>query len=163
MTTISRRSDSHIAIADFPDAVGPQMTGMVASEPASASAETAFELIPGKLDDRGPTMHIVRRQLAVAQRDEQRAHLLRRERVTCFDRGLARNGGRETLMSRGARSLPITRERRQRLAQTTLGVESRVRRGHGVHDHRLPAEFAELIAQQVERVTVRVERLRFGR
>ena len=61
MTTISRRSDSHIAIADFPDAVGPQMTGIVASGPASASSETALELIPGKLDDRGPAVDVVRR------------------------------------------------------------------------------------------------------
>src|SRR2546428_4052260 len=91
MMRMSRLSDSHIAIADFPDAVGPQMTGMLASADggrgaeaeggASASSEAALELIPRKLHDSGSAMHVVRGQPALAQGDKKRPHLLRRQRI----------------------------------------------------------------------------------
>ena len=78
MTVRSRRCASRVAIADFPEAVGPQITGIVAlprASPSSASPEAALELIPGQLYDCLTTMHVVRGQPAAVQRDEQRAHL----------------------------------------------------------------------------------------
>src|SRR2546423_9170462 len=156
MITISRRSDSHMAIADFPDAVGPQITAM---RSRSTSSESALELIPRKLHDGGPAVDVVRGQRAVAERHEERAHLLRREQVAGLDRGFARDGCGELLVSRGARGRAIARQRRQRVAQTPLGVEARMRRGHGVHDHALPPELAELIAEPLQRVAMLIERL----
>src|SRR4051812_20145015 len=112
MIVISRRSASHIASAVLPDAVGPQMTGMIGGSGIQRSAPTKapFELIPRQMNDGGPAVHVVRGQLAVAQRDEQRAHLLLRHRVACFDCGLARHGGGEVLMPRRSRGAPISRQ-----------------------------------------------------
>ena len=59
MTTSSRRSDSHIAMADFPEAVGPQTTGIVRDD--SAPSEAALELIPGQLHDGLTSVDVVRR------------------------------------------------------------------------------------------------------
>src|SRR5438876_9112169 len=142
MISSSRRSESHIAIADLPDAVGPQMTGMVVSalvdvEPASPPSKATLELIPGEMDDGRPTVHVVRSQLALAQRDEQRAHFLRGKRVTGFDGRLAGDGGRKMLMTRRGRGRTVAGERRQRIAETALRVESRMRRRHRMHDDGL--------------------------
>src|SRR4051812_1109317 len=123
MIVISRRCASHIAIADFPDAVAPQMTGIVAlaaPAPRSASTEAALELIPREIDDRGASVHVVRRQLAFAQRDEERAHFHGRERVTRLDRGFACHRGRWMLMSRGAGGRAVAGERGERIAQASV-------------------------------------------
>src|SRR5687767_6262853 len=99
MITSSRRSDSHIATAGFPEAVGPQMTGIVSAD--SAPSEAALALIPRQLDAGVASVAVVRRQLAVPQRDEQRAPLLWPERISRFHRGLARDGAGQALLSCG--------------------------------------------------------------
>src|SRR5213076_1171755 len=109
MTTISRRSASHMATADLPDAVGPQMTGIVAGGAGgrtSAPAEAPLELIPREVDDRGPPVHVMRRKRAIPQRDEERAHLPSGQGVAGLDRGLACDRRGEMLMPRRGRRLP---------------------------------------------------------
>src|SRR6478672_325530 len=101
MIVTASRSASQRAIALFPAAVGPQMTRM------SATSKAAVELIPRQLDDGCAAMHVVRGQRGVAQRDEQRAHLARRELVPGFDRCLARDGGSETLVPRRRAGMTI--------------------------------------------------------
>src|ERR1051325_11882291 len=134
MTVISRRCDNHAATPDFPAAVGPQMTGIVLKDPGSgvlsATAEAALELIPGEIHDRRTTVSVVRRQLALAQRDEQRAHLVARETVAGFDGCFARHRRGEVLVSRSSGRRAISGQRRQRIAQTTLGVEAWMRMQH---------------------------------
>ena len=46
----------------------------------SAPAEASLNLVPGQMDDRRAPVHVVRGKGRVAQRDEQRAHLARRQR-----------------------------------------------------------------------------------
>src|SRR5512133_2650231 len=111
------RLASHIATALFPAAVGPQMTR------TSASPETSLNLVPRKLYDRGATVHVVRGERRIAESDVQRAHLAGRQRVSGFDRGFARDGGREPLVLCVRARLTIAGERCQRLPQTPLGVE----------------------------------------
>src|SRR5438270_340341 len=146
MMTTSRRSDSHMATADFPDAVGPQMTGTVASE-TSAPSEAALELIPREVDDDRSPVDIVRGQLAVAQGDEECPHLRRRKHIPRLDRGLARDRRGEVLVARRRGGRPVAGEGGQRVTETTLRVEARMRRRHRVNDDCLPAEFAELVSQ----------------
>src|SRR3954464_14289569 len=83
------------AISDFPAAVGPQMTR------TSAPAETSFKLVPGDLHDRRATVHVVRGQRGIAERNEQSAHLAERQLLPCLDGCLARDGRGEMLMTLG--------------------------------------------------------------
>src|SRR5437867_2448965 len=160
--TIPRRSDSHMAIADLPDAVGPQITGMRSTVAAmSTSSESALELIPRKLHDGGPTVDVVRRQFTVAERGEQRPHFLRRERVAGFDRRLACNGRGELLMARSPGRRAVAGERRQGVAETTLGVEAWMRHWYRVNDHGLSSELTELIPETLQQLAVRIERFGF--
>src|SRR5688572_3082480 len=153
MIVSSRVRARRIAIADFPEAVGPQMTGILApARPSlpSASPEAALELIPGQLNDRLPAVHVVRGKPAAVQRHEQGTHLRKRQRITGLDRRLACDGGRETLMPRRGGSATIAGERRKRVAQAALGVEARMRRGHGLDDERLSTELADLVAERLQ-------------
>src|SRR5436190_94001 len=164
MIVMPRRIASHIAIADFPDAVGPQMTGIVAGSatPGSAPAKAPLELIPRQVDDGGAAVYVVRGQDALTQRHEQGPHLLRRERVARLDRGLACDGRRKMLTSRARARDPIAGERRERVTQAALGVEARMRRGNGVNDHGLAAELAELVTQRLQQIPMRIERVGLG-
>src|SRR5438552_8697164 len=96
------------------------------------------------MDDDRTAVDVVRRQFAIAQRDEERAHLLGRHHVTGLDGRLARYSRHEMLVPRGRGSGAIDAERGECRAQTTLGVEALVRRRHRVDDYALPAEVAEL-------------------
>src|SRR5687767_6545189 len=166
MIVSSRVRARRIAIADFPEAVGPQMTGIRApTRPSlpSASPEAALELIPGQLNDGLPAVHVMRGKPAAMQRHEQGTHLRERQCITGLDRRLARNRGRETLMPRRGGAAAIAGERRKGVAQASLSVEARMRRGHGVDDERLSTEIADLVAERLQQVAMRVERLRFRR
>ena len=149
-------------MADLPDAVGPQMTGMVTSDAeASAPPETALELIPRELNDDGPAVNVVRGQRAVAERHEQGAHLLGRERVTSLDGRLARDRRGKMLMARGARRRPVAGESRQGIPQTPLRIEPRMRGRDSMDDDGLPAELRELVPERLQEIAVRVERFGF--
>src|SRR5690349_1727517 len=64
---IGRRSASHIAMALFPLAVGPQITPTSVAV-NSVAAESSVDLIPRELDDRRSAVHVVRGKRGVAQR-----------------------------------------------------------------------------------------------
>jgi hypothetical protein len=93
------------------------------------SAKAALELGPGELHDRRPSVHVVRGQSRVAECNEERAHFALRKLVARLYRGLARHGRGKPLVLRVRRAGAITDEGRQRLAQTPLGVEPRMRIG----------------------------------
>src|SRR5437868_6631903 len=114
MRKIGYRCASHMATADFPAAVGPQMTGTTRAraEPVvSAPTEATLELIPREVHDGGTAVNVVRRQRAVAQRDEQRAHLRLRQRVAGLDGRLARNRRGQLLVPGRDRRLAVARQR----------------------------------------------------
>src|SRR6185503_10776182 len=94
MMAVGARSAIHMATALLPAAVGPQMTRI------SAPAESALNLVPTELNDRGAAVHVVRGQRRVAERDKQRAHLAGGERVSRLHRRFARDGCRESLVAR---------------------------------------------------------------
>src|SRR6185436_8726146 len=96
-----------------------------------ASSEASLNLVPGELHDRRAAMDVVRGELRIAKRDEQRAHLARRERVARLDRRLARDRGGELLVARVRPGLAIARECAERVAQAALRIEARVRHRHG--------------------------------
>src|SRR5512142_2563183 len=93
MIVMGACSASHIATVLFPAAVGPQMTS------SSSPAESTLNLVPGELNYRGAPVHVVRGQRRVAKGDEQRAHLVGRQRLAGLDRRLAGNGRGESFVS----------------------------------------------------------------
>src|SRR4051812_35142427 len=96
MIVIECRRASAKATALFPAAVGPATTGMsVRSSPAKA----ALELAPREMDNRGPSMDVVRRQLRGRERGEERAHLRGRHDVPRLDRRLAGDSRGKPLMA----------------------------------------------------------------
>src|SRR6266571_6964802 len=86
-------SASLSAIADFPAAVGPQITRML------PSAKSPLELVPRELDHRRSPVHVVGGKCRARERDEQRPHLTRRHLVSGLDRGLAGDGCRQPLVA----------------------------------------------------------------
>src|SRR6185503_7589529 len=127
-------SASRSAIAVFPAAVGPQMTSTSPRSVELFAAEASLNLVPRELHDRRAAMHVVRGKRRIAQRDEQRAHLSRRQRVARLDRRLARDRRGESFMARMRSRLAIAGERRERFAQTAFGIEAWMRHRHGPHD-----------------------------
>src|SRR4051794_6973952 len=111
------RSASQSASRVLPAAVGPHTTGMTG---ALLATKTALELGPRELNDRRATVHIVRGQPRLAERDEQCAHLAGGQLVTRFDGSLARHRRGESLVARVGGRRAITRERGERLAQAAL-------------------------------------------
>jgi hypothetical protein len=67
----------------------------------------ALELGPGELHDGGSAVDVVRGELRGAERDEQGAHLTRRQLVARLDGRLACNGGGKTLVARMRARLPV--------------------------------------------------------
>src|SRR6187549_305812 len=127
MTVMSARSASQSASRVLPAAVGPHTTGIVR---ALLPTKAALELGPRELDDGRATVDVVRGKPRLAQRDEERTHLGRRQLVARLDRRLARDGGGETLVTRVRRRRAISGERGERLAQAALGVEAGMRHRH---------------------------------
>src|SRR5690348_15632737 len=159
MMATSPAAASAIARADFPAAVGPTMTRMTSSRRASGATKAALHLAPGELHDRRAAMHVVRREPRVAQRDEERAHLVGRERVPRLHRGLARHGREHALVSRGGGGDAIAGEGRERLAEATLRVEATMRRGDGVDRDGVAAEGRDLVAHALEFGAMPLERV----
>jgi hypothetical protein len=125
----------------------------------SATAESSLNFVPRELHDRSSPMYVVRRQRRVAQRDEQRSHLCRRQRVASLDRGLAGNRRSEALVSRVCASFAIAGERRECLAETPFRIEARMWHGHSAHEERVTAESFDLETQSLEQLTISLERL----
>src|SRR5512132_674610 len=128
MMTLGSRSASHMAIALFPAAVGPQTTRI------STPAESSLNLVPSELHDRRATVHVVRRQRRVAKRDVERAHLAGRQRVASLDRRFAGNGGRQSLVTRVRSRLAVAGQCGKRFTQTALGIEARMRHRYRAHE-----------------------------
>src|SRR6478672_4623303 len=122
ITAISANRAHNVAAKVFPAAVGPQIT-RTTGRASSLAAKAALELGPRQLHDRRAAMDVVRRQLGLTERDEQSAHLACRQLVARLDRRLAGDGRGQPLVARMRGGLPIARQRRERLAQTPLGVE----------------------------------------
>src|SRR5690349_7714669 len=117
--TLASRSAARV----LPDAVGPQMTGITRR---SLPAKAPLELRPGELHDGGAAVDVVRGELRGTERDEQGAHLARRQLVARLDGRLACNGGGESLVARVRARVTVAGEGGERLAQATLGVEARM-------------------------------------
>src|SRR5207302_7648827 len=101
MRVAGTRWASRNAISLFPAAVGPQITGM---KECSSAAKAALELVPREMHDGRPAMDVVRGKLRRRERDEQRAHLARRQYLAGPERALPRHGCRQPLMpARGGR------------------------------------------------------------
>src|SRR2546423_913832 len=133
MIAIRYRSASRIASADFPPPVGPQMTRIprMVTARRSSAPEATLDFVPGEMNDRRATVNVVRRQLGIAERREQRAHLALRKLLPGFDRGLASNCRGEPLVTRGGAGDAISRQRVEGFPKTALGVEPRVRHRDG--------------------------------
>src|SRR5688500_4694756 len=157
MTTAPYRSASARASDDLPAAVGPQMTRTL------SSAKSAIELVPRELHDRGASVHVVRRETRRRERQEQRAHLARREDVAGLDGRLARDGRGEALVpGRGARHA-VAGERIECLAKAAQGIEAWMRHRHAGDDQRVSTEHLDLEAEQLERLAVALERVALRR
>src|SRR2546423_3359952 len=156
MRVAGTRWASRNAISLFPAAVGPQITGM---KECSSAAKAELELVPREMHDGRPAMDVVRGKWRRRERDEQRAHLARRQFTAGVDRGLARHGCRQPLMpGRGGR-VAIAGESGDRFAQTALGVEARMRHRHAADDQGVAAEAFDLEAEPLEQLAMRVERI----
>ena len=100
--------------------------------------------------------------VVAGERDEERAHLARRENLARLDRRLARERRRETLVARGDARIAIAAQRIERLAQAARRVEARMRHRDAAHDERVPAEPLDLEAELREQLLMRLERLALG-
>src|SRR5262249_45273243 len=132
------RDASHIATALLPAAVGPQITAI------SATAESALNLVPCELHDRRAAMNVVRRQFRIAERDEQRTHLPGGKLVAGLDRGLARDGGRQSFVPRVCPCITVASQRGQCLPHATLGVEARMRHRDSANKQSVSAKAFDL-------------------
>src|SRR6478672_7989206 len=94
ITAISAKRAHSVDAYVLPAAVGPQIT-RTTGRASSLAAKAPLELGPRELHDRRPAVDVVRRQLRLAERDEQRAHLAGGELVARLDRRLAGDGRRE--------------------------------------------------------------------
>src|SRR6478672_5188866 len=99
------------------------------------------------------------RQLRVAKRSEQRAHLRCRQLLACLDCGFARNGRGEMLVAGSGSRNPVASKRIQRLTQAPLGVESAMRHRNRAHDERVSTKPFDLEAKLLEILAVRFERV----
>src|SRR6476661_7943629 len=140
----------------LPDAVGPQSTGTTGT---SLTPKTSLELWPGELHNGGPSVHVVRGELRIAQRQEERTHLSLRELVASLDGRLAGDGGREPLVTCVRAGVTIASEGRQRVPQASFRVEARVRERHAVHEQRVPAESLHLESECGEHGAIGLERV----
>ena len=102
-------------------------------------------------------MDIVGRERRVPQRREERPHLALRQLFPCLDRRLARDRRSEPLVFRRCAGHAVTRQRVERLTQTTLGVEARVRHWYGVDYERVPAKSFDLESKALEILAIRIE------
>src|SRR5438309_10611310 len=141
MIVVGRRAAIHIATLLFPAAVGPQTTS---TSITSAPTEPPLNLVPAELHDRGPAVHVVRGEGRIAQRNVERAHFARRQCISSFDRGLARDCRGKLLVSRVRTWIAISGQRGERLTQTLLRVEPRVRQRDGADDQRVSTEPIDL-------------------
>src|SRR5690349_17622497 len=123
MIAMSWRSANHIATADFPAAVGPQITGRIEDPASLTAAKSSVELIPRKLNYRLPAVNVMSWQFALAQRDEKRAHFWRRHGIACLDGRLARDGRGEMLMFGRSSGWFVSGKSRERIAQAPLGIK----------------------------------------
>src|SRR5581483_8368454 len=128
----------------------------------STAAESALNLVPGELHDGRATVHVMRGELRVAERDVERAHLARREEIARLDGRLARDGGREALVARVDAGLAVAGERGERLAHAAFGIEPRMRHRHGAHDERMTAEPLDLEPEPLEQLAIALEGLALG-
>ena len=128
----------------------------------SSAPESALDFVPGEMNDRRAAVDVVRGKLRVAERREQRAHLALRELLARLDRRLARDSRREPLVSRRRAGDAIPRQRIERLAQTALGVEPRMRHRNGVDDQRVSAESFDFESELLEVFAIGIERFSLG-
>src|SRR5262245_24909734 len=89
-----------VASAVLPMPVGPTMTGTI----GLASPKPPLQLDARQLHDRGPAVHVVRRQRAGEQPADELFHLLLRQRMAGLDRRAAGERGREALDAVGQRA-----------------------------------------------------------
>src|SRR6266542_292834 len=107
-------------------------------------------------------MDVVRGQTRVPQRREQRAHLAVGAELSGLYRCLACDRGGEVLVMCGGSGDTIAGERIETLAQTTLGIEARMRHRDATDDERVSAKSFDLEPQALQVLAIRLERITFG-
>src|ERR1700693_4992214 len=150
-------SQSSIATADLPAAVGPQITRSL------SPAKAPLYLVPGEMNDRGAAVHVVRGERGIPQCREERAHLPLRQLLASLDCRLAGDGGRESLVLCRRSRDAVASQRVQRFTQTTLGIKALVRHWHGVDDERVSPKSLYFETQALEILPIGVERLALSR
>src|SRR2546423_4200185 len=126
-------------------------------------AKPPLYFVPGEMNDRRAAVDVVRWKCRVAQRCEKRAHLTLGQFFSGLDCRFAGDGGGEAFMLGRRTGDPVAGQCVERLAQTTLGVEARMRHWNGIDDERMPAESFDLESQPLEVLAIRIERLPFRR
>src|SRR5688500_17089367 len=111
MTSIGRCAASASATAIFPTAVGPTITGTLASPKA------ALQLLSRQLDDRGTAVHVVRWQVGGEEAEQELPHLPLVQPLPGLHRGAAGVGRREPLQPVGPPAEPPTRQVGHRLTE----------------------------------------------
>src|SRR5258706_10778703 len=126
------------------------------------SAKAPFDLVPREMNYRGSAMDIVGRERRIPQRREKRPHLALRKLLPRLDRRLARNRRGEPLVFRRRAGHAVPRQRVERLTQTALGVEARVRHWYRVDDERVPAKSFDLESKALEVLAIGIECFALG-
>src|SRR5207253_9373253 len=95
MARMASSSPHATATAVLPTPVGPTSTG---TRGRSAPPKPSLQLVLRQLYDRGPAVHVVRREGRGEQPAHQRRHLFGLEPRACLERGPACEGAGEALV-----------------------------------------------------------------
>src|SRR2546430_7585717 len=153
MARMASSSPHATATAVLPTPVGPTSTG---TRGRSAPPKPSLQLVLRQLYDRGPAVHVVRREGRGEQPAHQLPHLFELEPLARLDRGPACEGGGEALEPVRPTAESAAREIRHKLLETARGVEARVGVGGGVHDHRPAGKRLDLVPHASDRKSTRL-------
>src|SRR5438132_389613 len=126
MARMASSSPHATATAVLPTPVGPTSTG---TRGRSAPPKPSLQLVLRQLYDRGPAVHVVRREGRGEQPAHQLPHLFELEPLARLDRGPACEGGGEALEPVRPTAESAAREIRHKLLETARGVEARAGAG----------------------------------
>ena len=144
------------AIADLPAAVGPQMTRTL------SPAEAPLNFLPGEMHDNRSAVDVVRGELRPGECHKKRAHLGLAELIASFDCRFARDSCRKALVLCATAGAAISSQCRQCVAQTTLGIEARMRHWHRSDQECVSSKSLGLKTELLENRPVLLKRFRFG-
>src|SRR5439155_27137241 len=151
MARMDSSSPHATATAVLPTPVGPTRTG---TRGRSAPPKPSLQLVLRQLYDRGPPVHVVRREGRAEQPTHQLPHLFELEPLARLDRRPARERSGETLEAVRPTGEPPAREIRHELLEAAGGVDPRVRAGGSVHDHGPAGKRLDLVAHASQQLPV---------